>query len=55
VGPQNKKSVVVQKKEMECVPCDLKGCEERGCLTGLGVKEVFDACQELLSHWSPTD
>jgi len=55
VGPQNKKSVVVQKKEMECVPCDLKGCEERGCLTGLDVKEVFDACQQLLGQWGPTD
>ena len=49
VGPQNKKSVVVQKKEMDCVPCDLKGCKERGCLTGLDVKEVFDACKQLLS------
>jgi ADP-heptose:LPS heptosyltransferase len=55
VGPQNKKSVVVQRKEMECVPCDLKGCEERACLTGLDVKEVFDACKQLLSHSSPTD
>ena len=55
VGPQNKKSVVVQKKEMECVPCDLKGCEERRCLTGLDVKEVFDSCKQLLSRWSPTD
>jgi lipopolysaccharide heptosyltransferase II len=50
VGPQNKKSVVVQKKEMECVPCDLKGCEERGCLTGLDVKEVFDSCEQVLSR-----
>ena len=48
VGPQNKKSVVVQKKEMECVPCDLKGCKERRCLTGLDVKEVFDSCRQLL-------
>ena len=48
VGPQNKRSVVVQKREMECVPCDLKGCEERRCLTGLDVKEVFDACRQLL-------
>jgi ADP-heptose:LPS heptosyltransferase len=55
VGPQNKRSVVVQKREMECVPCDLKGCEERRCLTGLDVKEVFDACEQLLNHWSPTD
>ena len=50
VGPQNKKSVVVQKKEMECVPCDLKRCEERGCLTGLDVKEVFDSCEQVLSR-----
>jgi len=50
VGPQNKKSVVVQKKEMECVPCDLKGCEERRCLTGLDVKEVFDACKQVLGQ-----
>jgi len=48
VGPQNKKSVVVQKKEMECVPCDLKGCKERRCLTGLDVKKVFDSCRQLL-------
>jgi len=48
VGPQNKRSVVVQQKEMECVPCDLKGCKERRCLTGLDVKEVFDACKQLL-------
>jgi ADP-heptose:LPS heptosyltransferase len=50
VGPQNKKSVVVQKKEMECVPCDLKGCDERRCLTELDVKEVFNACQQVLSR-----
>ncbi len=54
VGPQNKKSVVVQKKEMECVPCDLKGCEERRCLTGLDVKEVFDACERLLVNMPAT-
>jgi len=48
VGPQNKRSVVVQQKEMECVPCDLKGCKERRCLTGLDVQEVFDACKQLL-------
>jgi heptosyltransferase-2 len=48
VGPQNAKSVVVR-EEMECVPCCLKGCEERACMTKLDVKKVFNACEQLIN------
>jgi len=48
VGPQNPKSVVVR-EEMECVPCYLKGCEERACMAKLDVKKVFDACERLIN------
>jgi ADP-heptose:LPS heptosyltransferase len=50
VGPQNARSVVVQKTDLDCVPCDLKGCKERPCLETLDVGEVFDACRQLLDR-----
>jgi ADP-heptose:LPS heptosyltransferase len=48
IGPQNSRSRVVRAEEMECVPCDLKGCEERECMKKLDVQKVFNACEELL-------
>ena len=48
VGPLNDRSVVVQKKEMECVPCYLKGCPERECMAKITAEEVFDACTRVL-------
>lgn len=50
VGPQNARSIVVQKKEIECVPCYLKGCQDRKCMKRIEVKEVLDACNQLLSQ-----
>ncbi len=48
VGPLNKQSVVIQKKALECVPCYLKGCEKRICMSQIEVEEVMDACKRLL-------
>jgi len=48
VGPQNKKSIVVRKESMECVPCYLKDCKHRDCMKKLGVSKVFEACKKLL-------
>ena len=48
VGPLNKKSVVVREEGLDCMPCYLKGCEERKCLRGLGVTKVFQACEQVL-------
>jgi ADP-heptose:LPS heptosyltransferase len=43
LGPQNQRSVVVR-EEMECSPCNLKGCKERTCMRRLDVKKVMEAC-----------
>jgi ADP-heptose:LPS heptosyltransferase len=50
VGPLNKSARVVQHKELECVPCYLKGCESRQCMTKISVSEVLDKCAEVLSE-----
>jgi lipopolysaccharide heptosyltransferase II len=49
VGPQNKKSVVVRKEEMQCLPCYLKDCKHRDCMKKLEVSKVMQACEHLLS------
>jgi len=49
VGPQNRRSVVVR-EEMECSPCNLKGCEERTCMKRLEVQKVLEACEQLLKR-----
>jgi ADP-heptose:LPS heptosyltransferase len=49
VGPQNDNSVIVRREELECVPCYLRGCEDRACLTGLDVARVMAACARVLS------
>ena len=48
VGPQNDRSIVVREESMECVPCYLKNCKHRDCMTNLDVYKVFDACKQLL-------
>ena len=48
VGPLNAKSRIVQHKEIECVPCYLKGCKERQCMTRIEVKEVLEQCEQVL-------
>jgi ADP-heptose:LPS heptosyltransferase len=47
LGPQNKRSRVV-KENMECSPCNLKGCDERACMKNLDAQKVLEACEELL-------
>jgi len=47
VGPQNRRSAVVR-EEMECSPCNLKGCEDRTCMKRLEVQKVLEACERLL-------
>ncbi|MGQ9647379.1 MAG: glycosyltransferase family 9 protein [Thermodesulfobacteriota bacterium] len=47
LGPQNSRSRVVR-EEMECSPCNLKGCEERLCMKNLSVQKVLDACEDVL-------
>jgi ADP-heptose:LPS heptosyltransferase len=49
VGPQNNRSIVVRKEDMDCVPCHLKSCKPRDCLNQLEVDKVFDACGQLLA------
>lgn len=49
VGPQNARSILVR-EDMECVPCYLKGCEDRKCMKKLGVEKVFNACEKLLNQ-----
>ncbi|MCP4714024.1 MAG: glycosyltransferase family 9 protein [Deltaproteobacteria bacterium] len=48
VGPQNRRSVVVQQTDMPCVPCYLKGCEHRNCMHSIEADAVFAACAELI-------
>jgi heptosyltransferase-2 len=48
IGPQNSRSRVVRAEELECVPCNLRGCEEKECMKNLDVQKVFNACEELL-------
>jgi ADP-heptose:LPS heptosyltransferase len=50
VGPQNTKSRLVRKEELKCVPCYLKGCEERECMKQIAVADVFDACEKVLNQ-----
>jgi heptosyltransferase-2 len=50
VGPQNTKSRLVRKEELECVPCHLKGCEERECMKRIETGDVFHACEEVLNR-----
>jgi ADP-heptose:LPS heptosyltransferase len=52
VGPQNKKSIVVREASLKCVPCYLKPCEHRECMTKLAVRTVFEACEQLLTKTS---
>jgi len=48
VGPQNKKSMVVRRDDLECIPCYLKPCEHRQCLEGLEADAVYRACKTLI-------
>jgi len=48
VGPQNEKSIVVKSETLECVPCYLKDCDHRNCMSSLLVKSVMDACEKLV-------
>ena len=49
VGPQNTRSRLVRKEAMTCVPCYLKGCEERECMKQITVGDVFEACEQVLN------
>jgi len=53
VGPQNPRSIVIQKKDIPCVPCYLKGCKDRPCMEKIEVSEVLEACERLLSESKP--
>lgn len=50
VGPQNSRSRVVSKNDMDCVPCYLKPCDHRNCMNELGVETVLDACRQVISE-----
>jgi ADP-heptose:LPS heptosyltransferase len=52
VGPQNKNSIVVREESLECIPCYLKPCEHRACMSKLPVSTVFQACEQLLTKSS---
>jgi ADP-heptose:LPS heptosyltransferase len=49
VGPLNKRSVAVREEGLDCMPCYLKGCEERACLKKLEVDKVFRSCEQVLN------
>ena len=49
VAPQNKRSIVVQNSDMECIPCYLKHCNHAECMKKLSVNKVLDACVHLLT------
>jgi ADP-heptose:LPS heptosyltransferase len=48
VGPLNARSVAVREEGLDCMPCYLKGCEERACLKNLKVEKVFRSCEQVL-------
>lgn len=48
VGPQNRRSLVVRREDLACVPCYLRACEHRSCMAGLQVAQVLEACARLL-------
>jgi ADP-heptose:LPS heptosyltransferase len=48
VGPLNTRSVAVKEEGLDCMPCYLKGCEERACLKNLEVAKVFQSCEQVL-------
>jgi ADP-heptose:LPS heptosyltransferase len=48
VGPLNTRSVAVKEEGLDCMPCYLKGCEERACLKNLEVAKVFRSCEQVL-------
>jgi lipopolysaccharide heptosyltransferase II len=50
VGPQSEQSIVVREEEVSCVPCYLKGCDERTCMKEVSVDKVLSACKELMDH-----
>ena len=41
-GPYSRESTVVR-RELTCSPCKNKKCEERKCLSGISVDQVYDA------------
>ena len=49
VGPQNNRSIVVRKEDLDCLPCHLRSCKPRDCLSQLEVDKVFEACGQLLA------
>ncbi len=49
VGPQNARSIVVRNKDMDCMPCNLKHCDHRDCLSRLETNQVLEACRRLLA------
>jgi len=50
VGPQNSRSRVVNKDDMDCLPCYLKPCDHRNCMNELGVDTVLEACRQVMSE-----
>lgn len=50
VGPQNRRSVVVRREDLACVPCYLRACEHRRCMAELQVEPVVEACVHLLGE-----
>jgi len=48
VGPQNSRSKVVRKDDMDCVPCYLKPCDHRNCMNELEVDTVLEACRQVI-------
>jgi ADP-heptose:LPS heptosyltransferase len=49
VGPLNMRSAAVREEGLDCMPCYLRGCEERACLKNLEVEKVFRSCEQVLN------
>jgi ADP-heptose:LPS heptosyltransferase len=50
VGPQNRRSKVVSRDDMDCVPCYLNPCDHRNCMNELEVDTVLEACRQVISE-----
>jgi ADP-heptose:LPS heptosyltransferase len=50
VGPQNSRSKVVSRDDMDCVPCYLNPCDHRKCMNALEVDTVLEACRQMISE-----
>ncbi len=54
VGPQNAQSRVVRNTALDCIPCYLKKCRDRKCMSAITVEAVMEACAGVLGKQQQT-